>query len=315
MIACSKIRLLHLVSFGRFRTWSRLIGKIFIILLLFLLISTIFTSCITQPTIPDMLLCFVRGGSFSRQNDSGSYPSTQVMVNLSSYFIGKYEVSQADYEAIMGTNPSWYKDNPKRPVERVSWFDSIEYCNRRSKREKLTPCYTYSTYGTNPDNWPSGWDSTSSNHHNVSCNWDADGYRLPTEMEWMYAAKGGISIYDYTYSGSNNIDDVAWHWDNSDIGDGQGRRTHNVGLKQANQLGIHDMSGNVYEWCWDIYGAYPSGNQSNPTGPIDGSFRVMRGGSIGVSSPNTSCQVFRRSSDYATRRSLHVGFRCVRNSN
>ncbi len=218
-------------------------------------------------------MIFVQGGTFN--------PTATYTVTLSSYYIGKYEVTQAEYEAVMGTNPSSFGGNPDRPVERVSWFKAIEYCNRLSITEGLTPAYSYSTYGTNPDNWPADWNMDSANHTNVSCNWSADGYRLPTEMEWMFAALGGNQSQGYTYSGSNNIDEVAWWYYNSNIGDGQGIRTHDVGTKAPNELMTYDMSGNVYERCWDIWdSSFPSGSYTNPTGPVSGSTRVKRGGSF-----------------------------------
>jgi formylglycine-generating enzyme required for sulfatase activity len=211
----------------------------------------------------------VAGGTF---NNGTSY------VTISSFYIDKYELTQAGYQAVMGTNPASNNVNANFPVEQVSWFNAIEYANCRSLQEGLTPAYIYSTFGTNPDNWPGGWNSNSSNHTNVICNWTANGYRLLTEMEWMFAAKGGNQSQGYNYSGSNDINAVAWYRGNSDIGDGQGIRIHEVGLKAANELGTFDMSGNLFEWCWDIHGSYPSGPQNNPTGASSGSYRVLHGG-------------------------------------
>lgn len=234
----------------------------------------------------------------------GTFHNGTSNVTLSSFHIGKYEVTQAEYLAVMGTNPSWFSGNPDRPVEQVSWFNAIEYCNRRSMQEGLTPCYSYGTYGTNPSNWPAGWNTTSANHTNVSCNWSVDGYRLPTEMEWMFAAKGGNQSQGYTYSGSNTIGNVAWYSSNS------GSRTHTVGTKAANELGTFDMTGNVSEWVWDIYGGYPSGNQTNPTGPVSGSYRVLRGGSCYYDASN--CTVSYRFNVNATSTASGVGFRVLR---
>ncbi len=245
---------------------------------------------------------FVQGGTFNPTDWDGS--PTDYFVTLSSFYIDKYEVTQAGYQAVMGTNPSYFSGNPNRPVEMVSWFNAIEYCNRRSLQEGLTPCYSYSTYGTNPDSWPSGWNTSDANHTNVSCNWSAHGYRLPTEMEWMFAAKGGNQSQGYIYSGSNTIGNVARYESNS------GNRTWDVGSLAANELGTFDMSGNVYEWCWDIRGNYPSGSQNNPTGASSGSHRVVRGGSWG--SVASFCTVSYRSIVSAAYTSNHVGFRCVR---
>jgi len=238
---------------------------------------------------------YVQGGTFHNGTSN---------VTLSSFYLAKYETTQAEYQAVMGTNPSYFTGNLGRPVERVSWFNAIEYCNRRSMLEGLNPCYSYSTYGTNPSNWPSGWNTSDNNHKNVNCDWTANGYRLPTEMEWMYAAKGGNQSQGYTYSGSNDINAVAWYYSNS------GSTTHTVGSKLPNELGIYDMSGNVWEWCWDIYGSYPSGAQTDPHGASSGSYRVERGGSWGSSA--SDCTVSNRVNRVATTSGSSLGFRCVR---
>ena len=244
-------------------------------------------------TTDDFIL--VAGGEFNNGTSD---------VTLSSFYIDKYEVTQNEYLAVMGVNPSSFSGNPNRPVEQVSWFKAIEYCNRRSLQEGLTPCYSYLTYGTDPDDWPAEWNSDYNNHTNVSCNWNANGYRLPTEMEWMFAAKGGNQSQGYTYSGSNTIGNVAWYYSNSSS------RTWDGGLKDPNELGTFDMSGNVWEWVWDINGNYPSGDQTNPTGPVSGSYRVFRGGSwLGSAA---GCTVSYRNLHVATYTSYYLGFRCVR---
>ncbi len=249
---------------------------------------------------------FVQGGTFSRQNSDGSYPDPQVMITLNSFYIDKFELTQTRYQAVMGSNPSYFAGNPNRPVEQVSWFDAIEYCNRRSILEGLTPCFSYTTFGTDPSNWPSGWNSDYNNHTNVSCNWSVNGYRLPTEMEWMYSAKGGNQSQGYTYSGSNSIGNVAWYGSNSSS------RTWDVGLKAHNEIGTFDMSGNVYEWCWDIWtGFYPTDSQTNPVGPSSGTTRILRGG--GWSNSSNNCDISYRHSDVASHEWSDVGFRCVRN--
>ena len=153
------------------------------------------------------------------------------------YYIGKYEVTQALWQAVMGSNPSKFKGDDL-PVEQVSWNDCQEFI---SKLNSMT----------------------------------GRRLRLPTEAEWEYAARGGKKSRGYQYSGSSNISDVVWYWENS------AEKTHPVGMKQANELGIYDMSGNVYEWCQDRCGSYVSSSQTNPTGAVSGSRRVGRGGSWG----------------------------------
>ena len=165
--------------------------------------------------------------------NSDEKPLHQVTL-INDYYMGKYKVTQALWEAVMGSNPSYFKGD-NLPVEKVSWNDCQEFI---SKLNSLT----------------------------------GRKFRLPTEAEWEYAARGGKKSRGYQYSGNSNITDVAWYDGNS------GSKTHPVGTKQANELGIYDMSGNVYEWCSDWYGSYSSSSQTNPTGADSGSSRVIRGG-------------------------------------
>lgn len=184
--------------------------------------------------------------------EGGTFNNGKVNMTVSSFCIGATEVTQAEYEAVTGKNPSGFKDE-QHPVENVSWYDAIKFCNARSKKEGLTPCYTIS--GTN-----------------VSWNRTANGYRLPTEAEWEYAARGGNKSRGYTYAGSNSLSDVGWYEDNG------GGSTQAVGQKKPNELVLYDMSGNVYEWCWDWKGDYPASAKNDYTGPSSGEERVVRGG-------------------------------------
>lgn len=236
----------------------------------------------------------------------GTFNNGTSDVTLSSFYLDKYELTQAEYQAVMGTNPaSGSGVGSNYPVYFVSWLNAIEYCNRRSMQEGLTPCYSYGTYGTNPNSWPEGWDSDCSNHTNVSCNWTAQGYRLPTEMEWMFAARGGIQTHNYTYSGSETLADVAWYSSNA------GGNSHPVGGKLANELGLYDMSGNACEWVWDIYySSYPTDPVTNPNGPTSGTNRTNRGG--GWAGSAGACRITTRVSTLATYTNFNLGFRLCR---
>jgi formylglycine-generating enzyme len=249
---------------------------------------------------------YVQGGSFN--NGMSLVPN----VSISSFYIDKYELSQEKYQVVMGVNPSYNNGNPDYPVEKVTWFNAIEFCNRASIREGRTPCYSYLSYGTNPDNWPAGWNTDAANHVSVSCNWSAGGYRLPTEAEWHFTAKGGNLSNGYLYSGSNTLGDIAWHLTNS----GFPPSTKLVGTKAANELGFHDMSGNVWEWVWDIYGNYPSPGlwpEDNPHGAVAGTYRVLRGASILCHSGYFP--LLHRNYLNATYEFMDVGFRICRNNN
>lgn len=185
----------------------------------------------------------VEGGTFSmgatsEQTNYGNDEKPVHSVTLLDYYIGETEVTQELWQAVMGSNPSYFKGNNQRPVESVSWNDCQEFIK---KLNSLT----------------------------------GKQFRLPTEAEWEYAARGGkySKDYVYKYSGSNDAGEVAWYDDNS------GGKTHPIKTKKANELGLYDMSGNVWEWCDDWYGRYQSYSQTNPTGPSEGEYGVFRGGS------------------------------------
>ena len=205
--------------------------------------------------------------------EGGVFDNGVSNVTLSSFYISESEIRQADFYPLMGGCPSAGQDlGLSYPANGISWFQAIAYCNKRSELERRTPCYSYSTYGTNIDNWPGGWDQSGSSHNQIHCDWAANGYRLLTDMEWRYAALGGVFSHNYIYSGSDDVDEVAW------IGQNSGNEVHPVGTKMPNELGAFDMTGNVWEWCWDKWDtSYVPGNVTDPHGPANSSYRLTSG--------------------------------------
>lgn len=229
-------------------------------------------------------MVFVEGGTFQMGAEGIVTPVHSV--TLSSFYIGKYEVTQAEWQFVMSgntngisTTPSFFSNNPTFPVHKVSWYDIMVYSNRKSIQEGLTPCYAKGG-DTNPDNWGIVPTRFYASWNAITMNKSANGYRLPTEAEWEYSARGGNHSNGYTYAGSNTIGDVAWCSYNSlDVGIYHpDYGIHTVGTKAPNELGTYDMSGNVGEWCWDWYSNYSSSAQTNPTGATSGLYRVCRGG-------------------------------------
>lgn len=217
----------------------------------------------------------VNGGTFIMGDSIQAQASAAHPVTLSSFFIGKYEVTQAEWLAIMESNPSVNAGNLKKPVDNISWYDALVYCNKRSLAENLTPCYTISN-STNPADWGNVPTSVNSTWNAATCNWSAKGYRLPTEAEWEFAARGGNYSNGFMFPGSDNSDSVGWTLLIA------GSSTHPVGKKAPNELGIYDMTGNVWEWNWDWSDGYYSPEaQTNPTGAVSSSYngRSNRGSS------------------------------------
>ena len=220
-------------------------------------------------------MIYVEGGTFTmgctseqgddcRENEKPAHK-----VSLSGFYIGKYPVTNQEFEAVMGSSPSRIKGCPDCPVENVNWFEAQEFIE---KLNEIT----------------------------------GKKYRLPTEAEWEYSARGGVSAtinnrQSYKYSGSNNIDEVAWYQSSKES------RINPVGLKKPNKPGIYDMSGNVWEWCSDWYGEYTPKPKTNPTGVERSRFKVLRGGSWIVTENN--CRVSARHRYFPNTKTYDFGFR------
>jgi sulfatase modifying factor 1 len=261
--------------------------KVLWILISIWFLSVILTSFPGDSETPGGMV-LVKGGTFRMgSNEIFSDEEPVHSVTLNSFYIGKFEVTQAEWKAVIGNNPSLFKED-NYPVERVTWYDAVEFCNKKSKMEGLTPCYK----GTGD---------------HITCNFDADGFRLPTEAEWEYACQGGVKSLNYKYSGSNNANDVAWYEVNSED------KTHPVGQKKSNELGIYDLSGNIHEWCWDRYDKdyYKTSPADNPKGPGNGKNRSYRGG--GACSRAIWLRSCARFNLPPETKNHEIGFRIVKN--
>ena len=300
---------------------------------------------------PGMVL--VKTGSFLMGSDEWRDMDARPVhkVTLSSFYISKYPVTQAQYLAVTGFNPFFYTgssvhtppylraqfpegvtNGDRLPAEQITWFDAVEFCNKLSALEGYTQVYTIR--GREP---AAGYPIINAE---VTADWNANGYRLPTEAEWEYSAKGGDGMGPYfIYSGSNDPETVAWYNSSSDKwaegvkdlleqpkeGDtirfqvasghyvGSHNRTYPVGGKAPNSLGIYDMSGNVWEWCWDWFGDYADTHQTDPRGPASGDRRVKRGGGASEAGAAT-IRIASRDYYFPFWWYAYMGIRLVRNA-
>ena len=261
---------------------------------------------VSEPTEGFVL---IEGGTFQMGSPASepwrSADETQHTVTVSDFYISPYELTQAEYEAVMGENPSNFSGEDL-PVENISWLDAVAYCNARSEQENLTPVYTI-------------------DGANVTWNREADGYRLPTEAEWEYACRAGTetpfntenspSAEEVNYYGHYPYEIEGNYFSQGNLETQPGiyrETTIAVGSFEPNAFGLYDMHGNVSEWVWDYYGAYPAEEQTDPTGPETGALRVYRGGGWNDFAKNM------RSAYRATLEpelmSFNIGIRLVRNA-
>jgi formylglycine-generating enzyme required for sulfatase activity len=229
----------------------------------------------------------INGGTFtmgSPAHEAGrDDDEIQHQVTVSTFYMGEYEVTQKEWREVMGNNPSHFQGD-NLPVHWVTWYQAIEYCNKRSLREGLTPAYTRIT------------------HDDASWNRNANGYRLPTEAEWEYACRAGTTG---PFNTGNNITKSQANYNSNYL--------YNVGSFAPNLWGLYDMHGNVREWCWDRYGAYTSEAQTNPIGASPGVYaRILRGGSLDLSVRYLRSAA--RRSQYSYMRYNDFGFRVARNA-
>ena len=249
----------------------------------------------------------LKGGTFSMGQDGIATPVRSVTV--SGFKMARYQVTQELYFTVMENNPSEFNGTPtkesaageiqgKRPVDSVYWYDALDFCNKLSERGGLAPVYAITNIARNL--------SGQITFAFVTANWNANGYRLPTEAEWEYACRAGTET-EYSF-GAAAIGNYAWYDVNA------GSKTHQVGLKLPNAFGLYDMHGNVREWCWDRHDTYQIGDTDNPKGPVNESlgYRVLRGGSWSNVALGTRSAIRGNNSPTISTSGNTIGFRLVR---
>jgi len=261
----------------------------------------------------NLRMVLVAGGSFLMGSTTGDDNEAPVhSVTVGSFHMDRTEITYEQWTEVytwgrlhgytdicLGHN-GYGGSGSNQPITKVTWYDVVMWCNARSEKDGFEPVYyTDNTLVT-------VYRSDRIDLNTDAVKWTANGYRLPTEAEWEFAARGGTKSNGYTYSGSNTLDSVAWYYPNSDC------VSHTVATKSANELGIYDMSGNVGEWCWDWYGAYTSVSQSDPKGATTGSSRVYRGSLFDDLDDYSSRVAFRPGTNPFNAYN-ELGFRCAQN--
>ncbi|MCP5518480.1 MAG: formylglycine-generating enzyme family protein [Verrucomicrobiales bacterium] len=233
-------------------------------------------------------MVFIPGGTFV-MGDADEIDAPPHEVTISAFFVDPHPVTQEEFESLMGSNPSRWK-GPKNPVEQLRWSDAARFCNQRSEREGLAPCY-------DPETW--------------HCDFEASGYRLPTEAEWEYACRAGTTTAYFFGDSGAKLGDYGWYDKNA------GGHPRPVGQKEPNPWGLYDMAGNVWEWCNDYYAVdyYAAAPARDPRGPEEGTTKVLRGGAWRFSADN--CRSGYRYNENPGEADVCFGydiygFRCVR---